>query len=242
MKTVTGKILSSTPISVSNAAKIMANFATTDNGASQAVSAYLRRTSASFNELKQLHREFRKSSKSDRKHKKSKSETTVEGAGESNLEPSVFNLPRGAVELNQEASQGYGDSERNKHKIKKKKEKGEVINFGDGEGKIVIQDGESKRKKEKNEGNFGEDEGKMVIEKSERKKHNKKEKSGRKTENFQGNGMNVEEGEMRNEEEREGEKKKKKRKSREIEEAIENNSSSEPRKKKKKKIKNEVEK
>ncbi|XWS74217.1 hypothetical protein CRYUN_Cryun02cG0197000 [Craigia yunnanensis] len=101
MKTVTGKILSSTPISVSNAAKIIANFAATDNGASQAVSAYLRRTSASFNELKPLHRELRKPSKSDCKHKKSKSEITVEGAGESSLEPSVFNLPCGAVELSQ---------------------------------------------------------------------------------------------------------------------------------------------
>ncbi|XWS28916.1 hypothetical protein CRYUN_Cryun25bG0112900 [Craigia yunnanensis] len=241
MKTVAGKILSSTPISVSKAAKIIANFAATDNGASQAISAYLRRASSSFNELKQLHRELRKPSKSDRKHNKSKSETTVEGAGESSLEPSLFNLPCGAVELIQEASQGYGDSERSKHKNKKKKEKGEVVNFGVGEGKIVIEVGETKRKKEKNDGNFGEDEGKMVTDQSKGKKH-KKKKSGRKIENFQGYRVNIDKGEIRNEEEREGEKKKKKkRKSREIEEGIENNSSSEPQKKKKK-IKNEVDK
>ncbi|XVE79689.1 hypothetical protein DITRI_Ditri14bG0078000 [Diplodiscus trichospermus] len=234
MKTVTGKVLSSTPISVSKAAKIIANFAATDNGASQAVSAYLRRASASFNELKQLHRELRKQSKSDHKHKNSKSETTVEGAGESSLEPSVFNLPRGALELSQEASHGYGDRETKKKKNKKKKEKGEVVNFGDVEGKSVIEDVESKRK-EKNEGN-------MIIDQSEGKKH-KKEKTGRKIENFQENGVNFENGEIRNEEEREGEKKKKKkkRKSREIEEGIENNTSSEPRTKKKK-IKNEVDK
>ncbi|XP_022732364.1 protein MNN4 [Durio zibethinus] len=242
MKTVTGKILSSTAISVSSAAKIISNFAATDNGASQAVSAYLRRSSASFSELKQLHRELRKPSKSDRKHKKSKSETTVEGAGESSLEPSVVNWTRGAAELSQEASHGYGHRERKKLKNKNKKEKGEVINFGD-EGKIVTEDGESKRKKEKNEGNFGKDEGKMLIEQSERKKHKNKEKGGEKIEKLQENGVNIEKGEMRNQEEREGEKnKKKKRKSREIEDGIENNSSSELRKKKKKKIENEVDK
>ncbi|XP_021279446.1 protein PXR1-like [Herrania umbratica] len=151
MKTVTGTILSSTPISVSKVTKIISNFAATDNGSSQAVSAYLRRASVLFNELKQLHRELRKQWKSDRKHKKSKSETAVEGARESSLEPSVFNLTRGAVELSQEASHGYGDSEGKKHKNKKKAEKGEVGNVGDGEGKSVIEGGESKRKKEKNE-------------------------------------------------------------------------------------------
>ncbi|XVF05610.1 hypothetical protein REPUB_Repub05bG0187700 [Reevesia pubescens] len=222
MKTVTGKILSSTPISVSKAAKFIANFAAADNGASEAVSAYLRRASASFNDLKQLHRDLRKRpSKSDRKHKKSKSETTVEGAGESSLEPSVFNLTRETVELSQEASHGYVGSERKNHKSKKKKEKSEVVNFEDGEGKIVIEDGWSKRKKEKNEG-------KMVIK--------KKEKSGGKIENLQENGVNIEKGKMGNEEEREEEeekKKKKKRKSREIE-GTENNFSPEPRKKKKK--------
>ncbi|KAK6235376.1 hypothetical protein QQP08_025966 [Theobroma cacao] len=237
MKTATGKILSSTPISVSKATKIISNFAATDNGASQAVSAYLRRASASFNELKQLHRELRKQSKSDRKHKKSKSEAAVEGAGESSLEPSVFNLTRGAVELSQEASHGYGNSEGKKHKNKKKIEKGEVGNVGDGEGKSAIEDGESKRKKEKNEVcNSEEDEEKMVIEEPSEKKKHKREKSGRKIENFQRNGVKIEEGEMRHEAEGQWENKKK-RKSREIGEGIENDSSSEPRKKK---IKNEV--
>ncbi|KAK6276687.1 hypothetical protein POUND7_006396 [Theobroma cacao] len=243
MKTVTGKILSSTPISVSKATKIISNFAATDNGASQAVSAYLRRASASFNELKQLHRELRKQSKSGCKHKKSKSETTVESAGESSLEPSVFNLTRGAVELSQQASHGCGDSEGKKHKNKKKREKGEVGNVGDGEGRSLIYDGESKRKKEKNEiGNYEEDEEKMVIEEPSEKKKHKKEKSGRKIEKFQANGVKIEKGEMRHEAEGQWENKKK-RKSREIEEGIENDSFSEPRKKKKKKkkkIKNEV--
>ncbi|KAK8601522.1 hypothetical protein V6N13_058785 [Hibiscus sabdariffa] len=215
MKTVTGKILSSTHISVSQAAKIINNFAATDNGASQAISAYLRRTSASFSELKQLHKELRKPSRSGHKHKKSKSETTGDGARESSLEPSVFNSTREAVQLSQEASHEYGDGERKKHKNKENKEKGEGINFRAGGGKIGIEDGEIKRREEKNEG-------KTVTEQSEVKKH-KKEKSGRNIGNLE-----------------ERERKTKKRKSRGIEEGIENNASSESRKKKK--IKNEVDK
>ncbi|OMO91374.1 hypothetical protein COLO4_18404 [Corchorus olitorius] len=236
MKTVTGRILSSTPISVSKAARTIAKFAATDNGASLAISAYLRRASAGFNELKQLHKELQRSSKSDRKDKKSKSEATVEGAGESSLEPSVFNLTRGGVELTQEASQGYSEGKKHK-KNKKKNENGEIGKFGSGEGKIVLEDGESGRNKEKNEvGNFVEDVDRTVIdEHGERKKHKKKEKSGKKTETFQENGVNIQEGKMINGEQREREKKK--RKSTEME-GIENNSS-EPRKKKKKKIKNE---
>ncbi|GMI97029.1 hypothetical protein HRI_003372200 [Hibiscus trionum] len=220
MKTVTGKILSSTPISVSKAAKIISNFVSTDNGASQAISAYLRRASSSFGELKQFHRELQKPSRSNRNHKKSKSDTTVDGARESSLEPSVFNSIRENVEPSQEASHGYLDGERKKHK---KKEKGDENNFQDGGSKIGIEDGESKRKEEKSEGKFGED-----------------EKSGKKIENLEENGVITEKGEMRDGGEREGDKKKKKkRKSRDIGEGIENNASSEPRKKK---IKNEVDK
>ncbi|KAK8596431.1 hypothetical protein V6N13_001056 [Hibiscus sabdariffa] len=235
MKTVTGKILSSTPISVSNAAKIITNFVATDNGASQAISAYLRRSAASFSELKQLHRELQKPSRSNRKHKKSKSETTVDGVRESSLEPSVFNSTREEVGLSQEASHGHGDGERKKHK--KKNENGKDINFQDGGRKIGIEDGETKRKEEKSRSKFREDESKTATGQSEVKKH--KEKSGKKIENLEGNGVNIEKGEMRDGE-REGERKKKKRNSRDIEEETENNASSEPRKKKR--IKNEVDK
>ncbi|XP_039037607.1 uncharacterized protein LOC120174948 [Hibiscus syriacus] len=232
MKTLTGKILSSTPISVSKAAKIINNFAATDNGASLAISAYLRRASASFSELKQLHRELQKPSKSNRKHKKSKSETTVDGARESSLEPSVFNSTREDVELSQEASRGHGDGDANRKTHKTKKDKGGEINSRDGGSKVGIEDGGSKRKEEKNEGKFGEDESKTATEQSEVKQQ--KDKSGKKIENLEENGVNIEKGEMRYEEGREGEKKtKKKRKSRDTEEGIENNASSEPRKKKK---------
>ncbi|KAF9670731.1 hypothetical protein SADUNF_Sadunf13G0099200 [Salix dunnii] len=65
MKTVTGKITESTPVTIAKAASILSKFVSTDNGASQALNAYLRRATAAFDELARLH------SKSDRrKHKR----------------------------------------------------------------------------------------------------------------------------------------------------------------------------
>ncbi|XWS74216.1 hypothetical protein CRYUN_Cryun02cG0196900 [Craigia yunnanensis] len=89
---------------------------------------------------------------------------------------------------------------------------------------------------------LGKMRGKWYLRRVRERSIRRRRKVGRKIQNFQGNGVNVEERKKGNEEERGGEKKKKKRKSREIEQAIENNSSSEPRKRKKKKIKNEVDK
>ncbi|KAG5233337.1 neurofilament light polypeptide [Salix suchowensis] len=65
MKTVTGKITKSTPVTIAKAASILSKFVSTDTGASQALNAYLRRATAAFDELARLH------SKSDRrKHKR----------------------------------------------------------------------------------------------------------------------------------------------------------------------------
>lgn len=58
MKTVTGRVISAEPISLTKAAKLLSGFASSDNCASQAVSAYLRRASAAFTELKNTHREI----------------------------------------------------------------------------------------------------------------------------------------------------------------------------------------
>ncbi|KAJ0084097.1 hypothetical protein Patl1_30812 [Pistacia atlantica] len=68
MKTVTGRVLSTTPISLSKATSILSKFVNADTNASPALCAYLRRASVSFNELSQLHKEL----KSSRKHKISK--------------------------------------------------------------------------------------------------------------------------------------------------------------------------
>ncbi|KAK4370396.1 hypothetical protein RND71_009871 [Anisodus tanguticus] len=55
MKTVSGKVTSTTPISLSNAAKSLTKFASSDHGASHAVSVYLHRAANSFNQLVKVH-------------------------------------------------------------------------------------------------------------------------------------------------------------------------------------------
>ncbi|GLT43278.1 hypothetical protein SLA2020_172400 [Shorea laevis] len=115
MKTITGGVISSTPVSLVKAAKVVSNFAAIENGASQAISAYMRRAAVSFNELNQIHREIEKSSKSEKKHKKWKSDSTIMGTGEF----------------------GCANHERKKHSKKHKDEKG-----GASEGEMTVEDGE----------------------------------------------------------------------------------------------------
>ncbi|VVB16665.1 unnamed protein product [Arabis nemorensis] len=62
MKTVTGRIISAEPVSLTKAASLLINFASSDNGTSQDVSAYLQRVAAAFTELKSIHREILSSS------------------------------------------------------------------------------------------------------------------------------------------------------------------------------------
>ncbi|KAG7587126.1 hypothetical protein ISN45_Aa02g023560 [Arabidopsis thaliana x Arabidopsis arenosa] len=67
MKTVTGRVNSVKPVSLSKAATLLSGFVSSENGASQDVSAYLRRASGAFTELKSIHRETKLSSKKKRK-------------------------------------------------------------------------------------------------------------------------------------------------------------------------------
>lgn len=58
-KTVTGKLVSTKPISLSNAAKYISRFTSENRGRSQAVSAYLQRASDSFNSLVQFQKKLK---------------------------------------------------------------------------------------------------------------------------------------------------------------------------------------
>ena len=87
MKTVSGEIISTKAISLSKAAKVLSNFVAAETGASDAVSAYLRRASASFDELVQFHK-YMKYSKSDRKMKGANSEGPVKYEKKSEVEDS----------------------------------------------------------------------------------------------------------------------------------------------------------
>ncbi|XP_055825017.1 uncharacterized protein LOC129893503 [Solanum dulcamara] len=58
MKTVSGKVKSTTPISLSDAAKSFSKFAVSDHEASHAVSLYVQRAADSFNKLVKVHQKL----------------------------------------------------------------------------------------------------------------------------------------------------------------------------------------
>ncbi|KAG5566846.1 hypothetical protein RHGRI_002403 [Rhododendron griersonianum] len=76
MKSTSGKITSTKEISLSKASKVLSKFVHVENGASQAVSSYLRRALASFDELVQLHKDL-KATKPVRKPRKPEQESST---------------------------------------------------------------------------------------------------------------------------------------------------------------------
>ncbi|KAF8397595.1 hypothetical protein HHK36_016515 [Tetracentron sinense] len=102
MKTISGRLVSSKPISLSKAASVLSTFVSAETGASQAVSAYLKRASASFNELVQFHREL-KTGRSKRKHQK----TRVEAVDNENLMDARKNPREDRGRILEEQSYGY---------------------------------------------------------------------------------------------------------------------------------------
>nr|GLL36225.1 uncharacterized protein LOC109150910 [Ipomoea trifida] len=59
MKTISGKVISTKPVSLSDAAVIISDFAATETGASDAVSVYIRRAADAFSQLVQFHHDLR---------------------------------------------------------------------------------------------------------------------------------------------------------------------------------------
>ncbi|XP_057954761.1 uncharacterized protein LOC131148842 [Malania oleifera] len=181
MKTVSGKVASSKPISLSKAAKVLSKFVSADTGASPAVSAYLRRASDSFNELALLHRELR-ASQSSHKHRKPRSEpngriiANPEGAKEN------FRDERPAPE-----EQSYGrdfdgteetDGARRKHK-KNKKERFDDVAIDSPEVEETVDRGsvqvvEERGKKERKKRKSGEVQDGEIEDSAER--HSKKQR------------------------------------------------------------------
>lgn len=76
MKTVSGEVVSCKTVSLSKASRILSKFACLDNGAAPAFALYVRRASAAFDELAQLHKEL-KISGGERKAKKRHSDGIV---------------------------------------------------------------------------------------------------------------------------------------------------------------------
>lgn len=100
MKTFSGTVISSKPISLSTATSVLSTFVSTENGASQAFAAYLRRTLASFKELKQLHKEL-KTDRSEHKRKRRRSE--IADDGETNVGENATVLVEASRELHLES-------------------------------------------------------------------------------------------------------------------------------------------
>ncbi|XP_057475049.1 uncharacterized protein LOC130763113 [Actinidia eriantha] len=146
MKTVSGQIISTKAISLSKAAKVLSNFVAAENGASDAVSAYLRRASASFDELVQFHKDL-KSSKSDRKLKSANSEGPMKYEKISEVEDS-----------------GGSYSVREKHK----KKKSEIVER-EGGGSVVAEEGNRNRHRKNVEGN-DESEDQISLKKKKKKR------------------------------------------------------------------------
>uniref|UniRef100_A0A6N2M2X7 Uncharacterized protein n=1 Tax=Salix viminalis TaxID=40686 RepID=A0A6N2M2X7_SALVM len=117
MKTVTGKITKSTPVTIAKAASILSKFVSTDTGASQALNAYLRRATAAFDELARLH------SKSDRrKHKRDSAPDQRVEASQSALVND--NEQRLKMEVKEEGN--AAEEETGRRRKTKKKRKGDL--------------------------------------------------------------------------------------------------------------------
>ncbi|WOG93410.1 hypothetical protein DCAR_0312694 [Daucus carota subsp. sativus] len=144
MKSVSAHVVSSKPVSLAAASRILSNFVSMENGASHAVSVYLRRAATSFANLNQFHKDLKSSSstKSLKKHSQiiafdfGQDETEIKGEGNE------------VEEI--EGNDGI-EVEKSEVNKKKKKRKGEEIE-GNFSGESAEQSGLSKKKRRKTEG------------------------------------------------------------------------------------------
>ncbi|CAN1333103.1 hypothetical protein LINPERPRIM_LOCUS35947 [Linum perenne] len=150
MKSVTGKINSVTPVSVTRAASILSNFVDADTGASQAVTAYLRRATAAFNELVQFH-----SKSHERRYEKHKSDITEAAGPTTSFANTVDDEPTQRIAQSKPpttAERNEQDSNDNNNKKKKKsKNKSVVIEEEQrkGEGNVEVEEESVNKKKKK---------------------------------------------------------------------------------------------
>ena len=204
MKTVSGRVLSSKPISLKKATTTLSTFVASENGASPVISAYLRRALSAFKELRQHEKELRAPG-SDRTSDWSKSEFLSEGD---------------TVGVNSSRIQSIEVSQAPSHKPKKRLRPESIDSFGTNltpadnggvESKLKVDAGENSGRAA--ESDHGDQETSLEIE-SDRKKHKKKKKKEEKARDEDDNIENVRGGgdRMVIEEEPESNKKNKKKK------------------------------
>ncbi|CAI0548536.1 unnamed protein product [Linum tenue] len=258
MKSVTGEIVSSTPVSLPKAASILSQFVSADTGASQAVNAYLRRATSAFDELVRLHaksaRRARESLRSDAAEPSARTITSVNtvdervqrsketGRAELNLEERKRKKKKEGDQIEEEQRKDEGnvdEGEMSNKKQMKKTKNSDLGTSGDGENKKGV---EMKGESSHGEASLGD----LVGESGKQKKKRKKDKS-RELENgyvgvYNENGdpedargkTRMKEEEHKSDRLTQKEENRKKRKSGEIEEERRDNSRSEERPRKKK--------
>ncbi|XP_068644916.1 uncharacterized protein [Aristolochia californica] len=150
MKSLSTAVISSEPISVKAASRILSRFVSKENGASKAASSYLKRTCVSINELILFHREL-KSYKSNRRHEKSAVENVNDGnltgggimplkQKESTTDTEVVSVGRKKRRKEFKDEIEYGES-------KKKKKVVEVAEIGEADENEEHQKKQKKRKR-----------------------------------------------------------------------------------------------
>ncbi|KAG9438943.1 hypothetical protein H6P81_019108 [Aristolochia fimbriata] len=136
MKSLSASVNSSEPISVKAASRILSRFISKENGASKAVSSYLKRTSNCIDELIQFHRDLR-SHQSSRRPKTSISlekannghltqgAITSLGEDKSGTETEIVTVQRKKIKEELKDDRGNVESKK-KRKVVEMADKGEV--------------------------------------------------------------------------------------------------------------------
>ncbi|KAJ8440236.1 hypothetical protein Cgig2_024001 [Carnegiea gigantea] len=159
MKTVSGVVLSSKPVSLYRAARVLSKFVASDNGASPAFTAYLKRASASFDELVQLRKELKGSSARYRGKKSLPDGNIAEDTVNSVKKPGqdgLYNEGKFGVSGRKEHNMGKRDEVEAREvegdgcfgiRMEKRNSEGNV-----GRDSVDVRGGEKKMKKQRGEG------------------------------------------------------------------------------------------
>ncbi|XP_024011920.1 nucleolar protein 58 [Eutrema salsugineum] len=175
MKTVTGRVVSAEPISLSKAATILSRFVTSENGASQDVSAYLRRAAAAFTESKSFHKEISSSSLKEtktRSNARNERNQTVEFEEPGRAKGNDDSVENGG-EIRFRKSEAVSEEESIKEGMKKKSKKNKEEDVVDEKVKENLEDeqrNEEKKERKKNKKSKKDKEEDVIDKKVNKKK------------------------------------------------------------------------
>ncbi|XP_051138543.1 uncharacterized protein LOC127256531 [Andrographis paniculata] len=160
MRKISGEVLSSKPVSLSRAAKLISRFAAVDNGSTPAIFLYLERTSEAFNHLVQFHKKpSQNSDAADRERvQKLQSdwlERNLEGGKGNSQGDNGMSVDETNPSVDEAQNLSNGGDERKKKKEKKRKgDGGEEVEKKKKMKKSDLVDSEEKKngKRRKNKG------------------------------------------------------------------------------------------